>query len=158
MRWLRQIKFLVLDEADRLLSEGHFKELEEILNSLERTEDSQSQAPSPNQGEFAKPSASERQTLVFSATFASSLSHKLSGHQRPSSAQEETNLSPLLSRLSFRQTPKYIDASPTAHLPATLTSHMISCSALEKDLYLYSLLLLHFPHSRVLVFTNSISS
>ncbi|KAL8697618.1 MAG: hypothetical protein Q9201_007033 [Fulgogasparrea decipioides] len=158
MPWLKQIKFLVLDEADRLLSEGHFKELEKILNSLERTEDGQTQTPSSNRGESTRPSASERQTLVFSATLASSLSHKLSGHQRSSSAPGETNLSPLLSRLSFRQTPKYIDASPTAHLPATLTSHLISCSALEKDLYLYSLFLLHFPNSRVLVFANSISS
>ncbi|TKA67492.1 hypothetical protein B0A55_08604, partial [Friedmanniomyces simplex] len=36
---LKQIQFLVVDEADRLLSEGHFKEVEEILNALDREED-----------------------------------------------------------------------------------------------------------------------
>ncbi|KAI1675977.1 hypothetical protein KJE20_14447, partial [Pyrenophora tritici-repentis] len=35
LRKFKQIKFLVVDEADRLLSEGHFKEMGEILKVLE---------------------------------------------------------------------------------------------------------------------------
>ena len=31
---LKSIKFLVLDEADRMLEKGHFKDLENILNSI----------------------------------------------------------------------------------------------------------------------------
>lgn len=156
MPWLTQTKFLVLDEADRLLSEGHYKELEEILNALDRTTDDDQ--PSPRSASPAN-QPTDRQTLIFSATFAPSLQSKLAGHQRkkpdPSSAD---SLAHLVSRLNFRSTPKFIDASPLTHLPSSLSEHIIECSALEKDLYLYALLLCHFPSTRTLVFTNSINS
>ncbi|KAL8994318.1 MAG: hypothetical protein Q9188_007105, partial [Gyalolechia gomerana] len=155
MPWLLETKFLVLDEADRLLCEGHFKELEEILNSLDRTNDDQT--TTPNQS--PKNPSQNRQTLVFSATFAPFLQQKLSGHQKASPASSTTDsLTHLISRLNFRSTPKFIDASPLSHLPSSLNEHLIECSALEKDLYLYALLLCHFPASRTLVFTNSINS
>ncbi|KAL8867530.1 MAG: hypothetical protein Q9174_005606 [Haloplaca sp. 1 TL-2023] len=149
---LQKTKFLVLDEADRLLSTGHYQELEEILTLLNKTSED---GTSPSQ-------TSERQTLVFSATFDPSLAQKLSSHKSTSSSStprsKDGDLTHLLSRLSFRATPKYIDVSPTTHLPASLKSYLLTCSPLEKDLYTYSLLLLHFPISRVLVFTNSIAA
>lgn len=155
MPWLSETKFLVLDEADRLLSEGHFKELEEILNSLDRTDDNQTTTP-------PKTPPQDRQTLIFSATFAPSLQHKLTGHQKSSTlsstAATTDSMAHLLSRLNFRSTPKFINVSPLSHLPFSLREHIIECSALEKDLYLYALLLCHFPSSRTLVFTNSINS
>ncbi|KAL8931985.1 MAG: hypothetical protein Q9216_007003, partial [Gyalolechia sp. 2 TL-2023] len=156
MPWLSETKFLVLDEADRLLSEGHFKELEEILNSLDRIDDDQTTSPT----QPPRNPLQDRQTLIFSATFAPSLQHKLSGHQKGSSASSTAadSLTHLVSRLNFRSTPKFIDASPLSHLPSSLNEHLIDCSALEKDLYLYALLLCHFPASRTLVFTNSINS
>jgi ATP-dependent RNA helicase DDX24/MAK5 len=54
---LKNIQFLILDEADRLLQEGHFKEIENILEFV-------------NGGE-------NKQTLVFSATFQKHLQQKL---------------------------------------------------------------------------------
>jgi ATP-dependent RNA helicase DDX24/MAK5 len=60
VRGLKRIKFLVVDEADRLLSEGHFKEVEEILDALDRKvvdKDADS-------GERAQETQSVRQTLV----------------------------------------------------------------------------------------------
>ncbi|KAI4167505.1 MAG: hypothetical protein LQ348_007648 [Seirophora lacunosa] len=159
MPWLVQTKFLVLDEADRLLSQGHYKELEEILNALDRINDD---------GQISKPgesapnihhSTQSRQTLIFSATFAPSLQSKLSGHLKAHNSSSSTDsLTHLLRRLNFRTTPKFIDASPLSHLPTSLSEHIVECSALEKDLYLYALLLCHFPASRTLVFTNSINS
>ncbi|KAL8903412.1 MAG: hypothetical protein Q9171_007413, partial [Xanthocarpia ochracea] len=145
--WLRQIKFLVLDEADRLLSEGHFKELEEILDTLNKTDADDHQT-------LSYPFLS-RQTLVFSATFSPTLNQKLSGHLKPSTTASNS-LEPLLSRMNFSTTPKFIDASPKSHLPSSLNSYLLSCDALEKDLYLYALLLTHFPNARTLVFANSI--
>lgn len=56
---MKTIKFLVLDEADRLLQDGHFSEIEKILDFV-------------NSGE-------EKQTLVFSATFQKQLQQKLKG-------------------------------------------------------------------------------
>ncbi|KAL8917553.1 MAG: hypothetical protein Q9172_005793 [Xanthocarpia lactea] len=147
MPWLRQINYLVLDEADRLLSEGHFKELEEILDTLNKTDTDDHQT-------LGNPFPS-RQTLIFSATFSPTLNQKLSGQLRPS-ATSSNSLEPLLSRMNFSTTPKFIDASPKSHLPTSLNSYLLSCDALEKDLYLYALLLTHFPTARTLVFANSI--
>lgn len=59
---MKNIQFLVLDEADRLLQEGHFKEIEKILEFV-------------NGGEG-------KQTLVFSATFQKQLQQKLKGKKR----------------------------------------------------------------------------
>ncbi|KAI4273053.1 MAG: hypothetical protein L6R38_006442, partial [Xanthoria sp. 2 TBL-2021] len=147
MPWLRQIKFLVLDEADRLLTEGHFKELEEILDALNKTDTKDDQTPSNP--------VLDRQTLIFSATFSPNLNHKLSGHLK-ASATASNSLEPLLSRINFSTPPNFIDASPTSHLPTSLKSYILSCHALEKDLYLYALILTHFPNARTLVFANSI--
>ena len=145
--WLRQIKFLVLDEADRLLTEGHFKELEEILDALNKSDDNNDQTPNDP--------VLDRQTLIFSATLSPNLNHKLSGHLKASATITES-VEPLLSRIKFSTAPKFIDASPTSHLPTALKSYLLSCHALEKDLYLYALLLTHFSTSRTLVFANSI--
>jgi len=54
---MKEIQFLVLDEADRLLQDGHFAEIEKILDFV-------------NGGEG-------KHTLVFSATFQKELQQKL---------------------------------------------------------------------------------
>ena len=56
---MKKIQFFVLDEADRLLQEGHFGEIEKILEFINGGED--------------------KQTLVFSATFQKDLQRKLKG-------------------------------------------------------------------------------
>lgn len=155
MPWLKQIQYLVLDEADRLLSAGHFKELEEILDALNKP-DANDDPSSPHTEQATSPFP-KRQILIFSATFSPTLNHKLAGHQKVSSTSSDS-LEHLLSRLTFHTTPKFIDASPTSNLPSTLTSYIVSCGALEKDLYLYALLLTHFPTARTLVFVNSVDA
>lgn len=56
---MKAMKFLVLDEADRLLQDGHFGEIEKILDFVN--------------------SGHAKQTLVFSATFQKQLQQKLKG-------------------------------------------------------------------------------
>lgn len=100
----RGLRFLVVDEADRLLQEGHFKEVEEVLNILNKDEEDDSDveeeqgdedAPQMEEiqetvattttkkkkGKSRKPDAKrpKRQVLVFSATFHKGLQQKLSG-------------------------------------------------------------------------------
>ena len=130
---LKQVKFLVIDEADRLLQQGHFEELEKALDALDRRIISEPSEASPT------PPLPSRQTLLFSATF--------------------TNLDRLLPKLNFHDPnkPLYIDASPSTATPATLHESLLECGALEKDLYLYHLLLTH-PKSKTLIFTNSIAT
>ena len=152
---LKQIKFLVVDEADRLLTEGHFKEVEDILETLDR------QVIDDNGNGEAEPRNADRQVLVFSATFHKGLHQKLAGRLRASSA---TNLlsnqqSPayLLQKLPFRSKPVFVDANPTSQMSEHLDESIIESPAMEKDLYLYALLLQN-PCLKTLVFTNSISS
>ena len=144
---LKKVKYLVLDEADRLLSEGHFKEVEEILNSLDRLDDEQTELP-------------PRQTLIFSATFDKGLQHKLGAKSKFDKGlmSQRESLEYLISKLNFREEkPKFIDVDPTSQLAEGIKEALVECVALEKDLYLYATLLLH-PRTRTLIFANSISA
>jgi len=159
LKWLRQLKFLVVDEADRLLSEGHFKEVEEILNSLDREDEDIDGSDELSQRRSAK--KVQRQTLVFSATFQKELQQKLSGKGKPSGGDlmgKQESMEYLLKKLNFREEkPKFIDVNPISQMASRLKEGIVECAGLEKDLYLYALLL-HHPNTRTLIFTNSISS
>ncbi|VDB87900.1 Bgt-1130, partial [Blumeria graminis f. sp. tritici] len=148
----QHVKFLVIDEADRLLTEGHFKEVEDILNALDRQQ-SHDQASDEEER-----SLSTRQTLVFSATFDKGLQQKLTGKGKQGMVNESNSMEYLLRKLNFREdNPKFIDANPNSQMASGLKEGIIECSGIEKDLYLYALLLYH-PNQRTLVFTNSIHS
>ncbi|OAP65250.1 hypothetical protein AYL99_01222 [Fonsecaea erecta] len=158
---LKKIQFLVVDEADRLLSEGHFKEIENILDALDRKivdeeEDQDTAQGSPN---------STRQTLVFSATFHKGLHQKLTGKLKSASRMNSSNLLTnqqsmeyLLRKLSFReQKPTFVDVNPSSQMADALAESVVECPAMKKDLFLYTLLMQH-PNKKTLVFTNSISA
>ena len=154
---LKRVQFLVLDEADRLLSEGHFKEIEEILDALDRkvvNDDADTEC----QAEETPPT---RQTLVFSATFNKGLQQRLMSKSRPTGRDlpnNERSMDYLLKKLSFREKrPIFIDVNPDSQMAEALNEAILECGAMEKDLYLYYLLLQN-PHAKVLVFANSISS
>ncbi|KAI0182871.1 ATP-dependent RNA helicase MAK5 [Xylaria flabelliformis] len=150
MRSFRGISYLVVDEADRLLTEGHFKEAKDILTALDRVEVDEEEE------EEAEPSP--RQTLVFSATFHKGLQQKLAGKGKYNLMSEEDSMEYLLNKLNFREEkPKFIDVNPVSQMAEGLKEGLVECGAMEKDLYLYALLLL-YPNVRTLVFTNSISA
>ncbi|KAB5566414.1 DEAD/DEAH box helicase [Coniochaeta sp. 2T2.1] len=148
----RHIRFLVVDEADRLLSEGHFKEAEEILKALDRN--TTNEDDDSDDEEESKPT---RQTLVFSATFNKGLQQKLAGKGKYELLDESQSMEYLMKKLNFRAQPKFIDVNPVSQMAQKLREGLVECGAMEKDLYLYALLLLQ-PTRRALVFTNSISS
>ncbi|KAJ5716223.1 ATP-dependent RNA helicase mak5 [Penicillium malachiteum] len=158
IRKMQGIQFLVVDEADRLLSEGHFKEAEEILGALDRQ--IQNDFPDEEEEETEDASAS-RQTLVFSATFHRDLQQKLAGKSRWTGGDimdKKESMEYLLKKLKFREEkPKFIDMNPVQQMAQGLKEGIVECPAMEKDLYLYSLLL-YYPKHRTLVFTNSISA
>ncbi|KAJ5702303.1 ATP-dependent RNA helicase mak5 [Penicillium malachiteum] len=158
IRKMQGIQFLVVDEADRLLSEGHFKDAEEILGALDRQ--IQNDFPDEEEEETEDASAS-RQTLVFSATFHRDLQQKLAGKSRWTGGDimdKKESMEYLLKKLKFREEkPKFIDMNPVQQMAQGLKEGIVECPAMEKDLYLYSLLL-YYPKHRTLVFTNSISA
>ncbi|KAJ4293842.1 ATP-dependent RNA helicase [Collariella sp. IMI 366227] len=151
---LRAVNFLVVDEADRLLKDGHFKEAEEIIKSLDRTAPGEENEDSDDEDTPRH----QRQTLVFSATFNKTLQQKLAGKARFNLLGDAESLEYLLKKLNFREErPKYVDTNPVSQMAENLKEGLIQCGDLEKDLYLYAVLLLQ-PTRRALVFTNSIST
>ena len=130
---LRSVKFLVLDEADRLLSEGHFKEVDEILNSLDRgdLQDGGETEASPNTA-----LEDQRQTLVFSATFQKDLQRKLAGKDNRSGSDSSgryESMEYLLKKLQFREEkPRFLDMNPVSQMAENLKEGVVECPALEK--------------------------
>ena len=132
--WLKRLKFLIVDEADRLLSDGHFQEVEEILNTLDR-EDKDENTDSDEETELSGEKI-ERQTLVFSATLQKELQHKLAGKGKLSNGagmNKQESMEYLLKRLNFReQKPKFIDVNPVSQMASGLKEGILECAALEK--------------------------
>lgn len=122
---LKQVRFLVIDEADRLLTDGHFKEAEEILGALDRThgdEDDEEEDELP-----------PRQTLVFSATFHKGLQQKLAGKGKKSFQDDSQSMEYLLKKLNFREDkPKFVDVNPISQMAANLKEGMVECGGEEK--------------------------
>ncbi|KAL5386192.1 ATP-dependent RNA helicase [Paraphaeosphaeria sporulosa] len=152
---IKKIRFLVVDEADRLLSQGSYKELGEILKILDHDDNTE-------EGVEPDPAAEvQRQTLVFSATFHKGLQQKLAGKGPKGGGDlmnKQESMEYLLKKLNFREEkPKFIDANPTSQMATGLKEGLIECAGTEKDLFLYSLLLYH-PKKRALIFTNSVSA
>lgn len=134
--WLKRTRYLVVDEADRLLSEGHFKEFEEVLRVLDQEEDDGEEAAEQPPNDDDEDSNDNRQTLVFSATFHKGLQHKLSGRRKyePGNLLDnKQSIEYLLQRLNFREeTPKYIDVNPVSQMAERLKEGLVECAALEK--------------------------
>ncbi|PTB65525.1 DEAD-domain-containing protein [Trichoderma citrinoviride] len=148
-----KIKFLVVDEADRLFKAGQFKEAEDIIGALDRRDP---EADENDEDDDLPP----RQTLVFSATFDKNLQSKLVGRgkgPKAAAGSDEEKMEYLMKCLKFRGEPKFIDVNPVSQMADGLKEGLIECGAMEKDLYLYTVLVLN-PGRRTLVFTNSISA
>ena len=152
---LRRIQFLVLDEADRLLSVGHFKDLGEILSAIEPN------GGNGESGDHDQQSQVARQTLIFSATFHRGLQQKLNSKGKRAVndlLDKDDAMEYLLQRLKFREErPKFIDVNPDSQMAEKITERILECAALEKDLYLYAVLL-HLSGLRTLIFLNSIAA
>lgn len=140
---------IVLDEADRLLQDGHFEEFERILELLGKSRD--------------KSTSWRWQTLVFSATFSRDLFYKLDKNGRskgkgPTGLINNDEILQLLhQKLKFKDPkPSLCDANPKEIVSGQITEALVECGAAERDLYLYYFVLM-YPGS-TLVFANSVES
>ncbi|KAJ7029259.1 ATP-dependent RNA helicase [Mycena alexandri] len=156
---VKNLKFLVLDEADRMIEAGHFAELENILRlTLRESKDDQIEPDA----EDHEPVKDGLQTFVFSATLSKDLQRNVKRRSRPKTAgkynkreKPASTLDDLLLRLDFRDPePEIIDLSPQGGVVATLKESKIECLSADKDAYLYYFLL-RYP-GRSLVFLSSI--
>lgn len=147
-----KIEYLVLDEADRLLQDGHFEEFIKIYELLYN-----------KNKELLKKNKNLKfwQTLIFSATFQLDLFKKLDtnyGKSNKSSemTEKEQIIQNLMSKIHFNSKPVFIDCNPTNHLLPSLKELKIECLPMERNLYLYYILTM-FPENSI-IFTNSIES
>lgn len=157
MKRMSLTDIIVLDEADRLLQDGHFEEFEKILELLGKTR------PKNKNVDW------KWQTLVFSATFSRDLFGKLDKQQKPkaknqkqqidgnSLVQNDEIIELLNEKLHFKdKKPVLIDANPKEIVSGQITEALVECGATERDLYLYYFLLMY--KGSTLVFANSIDS
>ncbi|KAJ3567280.1 hypothetical protein NP233_g6466 [Leucocoprinus birnbaumii] len=168
-REIKNLRFLVLDEADRMIEAGHFAELENILR-LTLRENQDDEIPTEynamivENSEEQKPDVSDGlQTFVLSATLSKDLQRNLKKRSRPKPNKKRKNkddkpastLDDLLLRLDFRDPePEIIDLSPQGKVVSTLQEAKIECLTNDKDVYLYYFLLRH--PGRSLVFLSAI--
>lgn len=120
-----KIKFLVVDEADRLFKAGQFKEAEDIIGALDGKD------PEAGEDEDDDEDMEPRQTLVFSATFDKDLQTKLAGKGRHK-APKDDQMAYLMKCLKFRQEPEFIDVNPTSQMADRLREGLVECGAMEK--------------------------
>jgi len=124
---VKAVRYLVLDEADRLLSDGHFKEVEQILTAIDKINTDETGAITEERP--------FRQILVFSATFHKGLHQKLGSKSKYDSAPmgKQESMEYLLSRLPFREAkPKFIDVDPVSQLAEGIKEAVVECGSLEK--------------------------
>ncbi|WRT63931.1 uncharacterized protein IL334_000858 [Kwoniella shivajii] len=162
---IRTLRFLVIDEADRMIENGHFAELENIVRLTQR-HGAVTQGPDDDDPVFAQMSTlledskarDDMQTFVFSATLSKDLQQNLQRRHKAGGkgkGKKRSTLEDLVDKLDFRDPkPEVIDLSPEGGVVASLRESMIECVMTDKDLYLYYFLL-RYP-GRSLVFVGSI--
>ena len=136
------LDYLAIDETDRMTEKGHFEELKQLLELINRDE--------------AK--MRKRQNFVFSATL--SLVHDLPKHlvgkKRAKAVTSEEKLEQVMSAIGVKEksSRKVVDLTSKMGTARTLTESRIHCDVAEKDVYLYYFTQMH--PGRTLVFCNSI--
>uniref|UniRef100_A0A1B6E718 ATP-dependent RNA helicase n=1 Tax=Clastoptera arizonana TaxID=38151 RepID=A0A1B6E718_9HEMI len=139
---LENIKYLAIDETDRMTEVNHFPELRSLLEKINADPEKQKL----------------RQNFVFSATLT--LVHDPPSHLKKKKKNKkqkfsvEAKLKNLISVLGITN-PKVVDITQKTGITHLLTESSIVCSFEQKDYYLYYFLQRH--PGRTLVFCNSIS-
>ncbi|KAF8047778.1 hypothetical protein N665_2833s0002 [Sinapis alba] len=158
---LQCLSFFVLDEADRMVEGGHFRELQSIIDLLPVTD-------KPNEGKMQSSDTlsdapkKKRQTFVFSATIAlsSDFRKKLkrgSSKSKQSSSGEVNSIEVLSERAGMRDSVAIIDLTTAAILAPKIEESFIRCEEEDKDAYLYYILSVH-GQGRTIVFCTSVAA
>jgi ATP-dependent RNA helicase DDX24/MAK5 len=134
------IKYLVIDEADRMIEKGSFCEMEKILNLVNSHEKSKN----------------SRQNFLFSATLIINSNNEATtqSSQQVIDQERQKKLSKLVDFIQMTRKPHVIDLTTRSLTATNLTESKIHCPLNEKDYYLYYFVCKY--DGRTLVFANSI--
>ncbi|CAL5192497.1 unnamed protein product [Lathyrus oleraceus] len=161
---LHSLSFFVLDEADRMVQNGHFKELQSIIDMLPMSNISSEDNSQDAQSCITVSSVQrkKRQTLVFSATVA--LSADFRKKLKRSSIQKKQlstdgldSIETLSERAGMKPNAAIIDLTNPSILAAKIEESFIECTEDDKDAHLYYILTVH-GQGRTIVFCTSIAA
>lgn len=151
---LKGLHFFVLDEVDRMVEAGHYKELGHVIELLQQPE-----APEDDTQEEELPPPIQRQTFLFSATLmlpqmARELNAKRLKQHKP--LREGSTMDTLMKAITFLNPIKVVDFSRKELVATKLEQAKLSCLPAEKDAQLF--LLLQQRKGRAIIFCNAISA
>lgn len=145
---LKNLRFLVLDEADRMIEVGHFAELDNIIRlttregkAVKTDEAFLSNEDATVRSEDGEKEETPMQTFVFSATLSRDLQQNLKKRKRTSVKARRngdkdkpvSTLDELLLKLDFRDPePEVIDLSPEGGVVSTLQESQVECLSADK--------------------------
>lgn len=161
---LHSLSFFVLDEADRMVENGHFRELQSIIDMLP-VANGPIEGQSQNTQNCATDSSfqrKKRQTFVFSATIALSADFRKKlkrGSLKPKQSLTDglNSIEKLCERAGMRANAAVIDLTSASILADKLEESFIECREEDKDAYLYYILSVH-GQGRTIVFCTSIAA
>ncbi|XP_042050657.1 DEAD-box ATP-dependent RNA helicase 13-like isoform X1 [Salvia splendens] len=155
------LSFFVLDEADRMIEAGHFRELQSIIDMLPMGKEPTESQPDNTQNcvTLANLPRKKRQTFVFSATLALSADFrkKLKHGSLRAKKDDLSSFETLSQRAGMRPNTAIVDLTSSSILANKLVESIIECQEDEKDAYLYYILSIH-GQGRAIVFCTSIAA
>ncbi|KAH9681518.1 hypothetical protein WN943_029291 [Citrus x changshan-huyou] len=160
---LHTLSFFVLDEADRMIENGHFRELQSIIDMLPMTNGSNEGQSEQTQTCVTVSSLQrkKRQTLVFSATIALSADFRKKLKHGSLKLKQSVNglnsIETLSERAGMRANVAIVDLTNVSVLANKLEESFIECKEEDKDAYLYYILSVH-GQGRTIVFCTSIAA
>ncbi|CAA0841733.1 DEAD-box ATP-dependent RNA helicase 13 [Striga hermonthica] len=158
---LHSLSFFVLDEADRMIETGHFRELQSIIDMLPMNRESSESQPQNTQNcvTVASLQRKKRQTFVFSATLALSADFRKKLKQGSGNSKKDglNSIETLSERAGMRPDAAIVDLTNASILAKKLVESIIECREEEKDAHLYYLLSVH-GQGRTIVFCTSIAA
>ena len=133
---LANIRYLAIDETDRMSEKGHFEELQKLLEMM------------------SAEGKGVRQNFIMSATL--SLVHKPPAYNGKKTKQmsPKDKMNELMTFVGVSERRKVVDITRKVGTAETLSETVIHCSLEEKDAYLYYFIKTH--KGRTIVFCNSI--
>ncbi|KAI9282203.1 P-loop containing nucleoside triphosphate hydrolase protein [Sporodiniella umbellata] len=160
MDMLKHIKFLVLDEADRMLEKGHFEELTSLLNSLSHKRETTTDWPEEVGEGSRKVLPQDRgvhQTFIYTATLNKDIRFNVKAKGKKRKAEETGTMEDLIRRIEFADpNPALVDMTSENVVAARLVEAKIDCLQTEKDMYVYYFVT-RYP-GRTIIFVNSIDA
>ncbi|QDZ19204.1 DEAD-box ATP-dependent RNA helicase [Chloropicon primus] len=133
---LKKLSFFVLDEADRMVEQGHFQELSYIIDRV--------------------PFSPKLQTFVFSATLTMPKT-VLKKKESKAPKKAKTSVASIMKKIKFRENVQIFDLTRIRKVAAKLEETVINCSEESRMEFLYFVLATK-TEGRTLVFCNAIST